>query len=77
MIEIDEAPTTGQMEEAFQTVKSVTGKDEATVKRVLDEMGGDTTRAINRLVDLEAKAEVKSFGFFSKKLWKHSNCCLR
>ena len=54
------------MEEAFQTVKSVTGKDEATVKRVLDEMGGDTTRAIHRLVDLEAKAEVKSFGFFSK-----------
>ena len=41
VIENAEEAAKGQVEEAFQTVKSVTGKDDATVKRVLDEMGGD------------------------------------
>ena len=45
MIEISETPTTVQMEGSFQTVKSVTGKDEANEKRVLDEMEDDTIRA--------------------------------
>ena len=63
VIEIAEEPATAQMEEAFQMVKSVTGTDEATVKMVLDEMGGDATRAINRLFDLEAKAEVEEVSF--------------
>jgi len=59
VIENAEEAAKGQVEEeAFQMVRSVTGKDDATVKRVLDEMGGDTTRAINRLLDLEAKVEV-------------------
>ena len=61
--EIAEEPTTAQTEEALQTVKSVTGKDEATVKRVLDEVGGDATRAINKLLDLEAEVEVEKVGF--------------
>jgi len=47
------------MEEAYQIIKSVTGADEATAKKVLDETGGDTTRAINRLLDSEAEMEVK------------------
>ena len=68
MIEIAEEPTRDQKEEAFLTVKSVTGRDEATVKRVLDEMGGDATRAINKLLDLEAEVDVEKVGFFLKWL---------
>ena len=52
------------MEEAYQIIKSVTGADEATAKKVLDETGGDTTRAINRLLDSEAEMEVKEVRFF-------------
>lgn len=68
VIEIAEEPTRDQKEEAFLTVKSVTGRDEATVKRVLDEMGGDATRAINKLLDLEAEVDVEKVGFFLKWL---------
>ena len=70
MIEVAEESDTAEMEEAFQMVKSITGTDEVTVKRVLDEMGGDTTRAVNRLLDLEAKEKVEEVIFFFKKLMK-------
>ena len=71
MIEIVKEPATGEMEmEVFQAVKSGTGKDffltEATVERVVDEMEGDTTRAINRLLDLEAEVKVEKVVFFKK-----------
>ena len=39
---------------------------EATVKRVVDEMEGDTTRAINRLLDLEAEVKVEKVVFLKK-----------
>ena len=68
MIEVAEESDKAEMREAFQMVKSVTGTDEVTVKRVLDEMGGDTTRAVNRLLDLEAKEKVENVIFFLQKV---------
>ena len=64
VVEIVEELAKTVMEEACQMVKLVTGADEATAKKVLDETGDDTTRAINRLLDLKAEMEVKEVRFF-------------
>ena len=48
------------MEKAVQMVKTVTGSDDATVRRALDDTGGDYIRAISRIWEMEDEVEVNA-----------------
>ena len=49
-----------EVEEAFQIVREVTGSDDATVRRVLDDTGGDYIRAISRIWEMEDEVKVNA-----------------
>ena len=59
IIEIVEEPGKAAMEHAVQMVKTVTGSDDATVRRMLDETGGDYTSAIDRILEMEYEVKVE------------------
>ena len=58
-MEIVEESRNAEVEEAFQIVREVTGSDDATVRRVLDETGGDYTSAIDRILEMEYEVKVE------------------
>ena len=60
IIEIAEEPGKAAMEHAVQMVKTVTGSDDATVRRVLDDTGGDYIRAISRIWEMEDEVKVNA-----------------
>ena len=59
IMEIVEESRNAEVEEAFQIVREVTGSDDATVKRMLDETGGDYTSAIDRFLEMEYEVKVE------------------
>ena len=59
IMEIVEESRNAEVEGAFQIVKEVTGSDDATVKRMLDETGGDYTSAIDRVLEMEDEVKVE------------------
>ena len=59
IMEIVEEARNAAVEEAFQIVREVTGSDDATVRRMLDETGGDYTSAIDRILEMEYEVKVE------------------